>query len=766
MNNARMAKSTFALVSALVLCSPAVLAAPDDGSVGAVSKIVDNGGDAERFDVVLLAEGYTSAELETFGMQAQVFADALFATAPFSTNCSAINVWRIDVASNESGADDPSSCSGGTGATVATYFDATACADGSQRRLVRVNEATALDVLNENVPGWDQAIVLVNTDTYGGSSGSVTVSTTTGPWDQVAIHEMAHSAFGLADEYDYFDGCDVDVDRDVHPAVEPAESNVTTDATGAKWSDLISVDTPLPTTENEDCEQCDPQGNPFPDETVVGTFEGAHYYHCDAYRSAFDCTMRNFASFCPVCTRRILETLAPFQPDNTPPVCDANGPYEFECLGETSAVMLDGSASSDLDCDELSFSWTGDFEEETADGVEPIVNFAGLGDFGVDLEVSDEDSSDTCSSQVTIEDTTSPAIEAPDDVDEECTSPDGTSPELGDPVVADVCDPAATVSNDAPDLFPLGDTEVVWTATDASGNSATDAQHVTIVDTTPPDFTDPDPVTEECASPDGTPVALDDPVVQDICDAEVDVVSDAPDLFPLGETEVIWTATDDSLNSSTATQLVSVVDTTPPEITAPEPVTAECTSPDGTPVELGEATASDVCDAEVEVANDAPDLFPLGETEVTWTATDDSDNVGTDAQAVTIVDTTPPTFTLSVEPAVLWPPNHKLVSITALVDVSDICDPELDVKLVSITSNESDNDLGDGNTTDDIQDADFDTDDRTFQLRAERSGRGQGRVYTIVYSVEDDSGNVTLEEATVTVPKSQGRNQGRPRSEE
>ena len=75
-------------------------------------------------------------------------------------------------------------------------------------------------------------------------------------------------------------------------------------------------------------------------------------------------------------------------------------------------------------------------------------------------------------------------------------------------------------------------------------------------------------------------------------------------------------------------------------------------------------------------------------------------------------------------------------------------------RLVSITSNEPDDGLGDGDTAGDVQGADFGQDDRTFMLRAERSGGGNGRAYTITYVAEDASGNETSKQATVTVPKS------------
>jgi hypothetical protein len=108
-----------------------------------------------------------------------------------------------------------------------------------------------------------------------------------------------------------------------------------------------------------------------------------------------------------------------------------------------------------------------------------------------------------------------------------------------------------------------------------------------------------------------------------------------------------------------------------------------------------------------------------------------------------------------LSPTVLWPPDHKLVPITATITVTDVCDPNPTVKLISITSNEPDNGLGDGDTAGDIQQAGFGTDDRTFMLRAERSGKGNGRIYTVTYQATDASGNTTTKTATVIVPKSQ-----------
>lgn len=116
-----------------------------------------------------------------------------------------------------------------------------------------------------------------------------------------------------------------------------------------------------------------------------------------------------------------------------------------------------------------------------------------------------------------------------------------------------------------------------------------------------------------------------------------------------------------------------------------------------------------------------------------------------------VCDEIAPTFDeVSVTPDVLWPPNHRYVDVTATVIVSDNFDPNPTITLVSVTSNEPDNDPGpeDGNTTNDI----VIVDDFNFQLRAERSDIGTGRIYTITYMVTDACGNSTTQSVTVTVP--------------
>jgi hypothetical protein len=120
-----------------------------------------------------------------------------------------------------------------------------------------------------------------------------------------------------------------------------------------------------------------------------------------------------------------------------------------------------------------------------------------------------------------------------------------------------------------------------------------------------------------------------------------------------------------------------------------------------------------------------------------------------DPVIVGICETTAPVVEVTATPDTLWPPDHRYRDVTASVSVTD-ADPSTAVELVSVTSNEPDNGEDDGNTVNDI----VIVDDFHFELRAERSGVGTGRVYTITYLVTDACGNSTSASATVTVPLS------------
>ena len=124
----------------------------------------------------------------------------------------------------------------------------------------------------------------------------------------------------------------------------------------------------------------------------------------------------------------------------------------------------------------------------------------------------------------------------------------------------------------------------------------------------------------------------------------------------------------------------------------------------------------------------------------------------------TIQDTLPPEVNVSVDPATLWPPNHKMRHVTATVDIVD-CGPTTTV-LSSLESSESANGNGDGNTEPDMSGAEIGTEDYEFDLRSERAGGGSGRTYTLVYTVTDSAGNSTDASAEVRAPHDQGHAAG------
>jgi uncharacterized delta-60 repeat protein len=140
-----------------------------------------------------------------------------------------------------------------------------------------------------------------------------------------------------------------------------------------------------------------------------------------------------------------------------------------------------------------------------------------------------------------------------------------------------------------------------------------------------------------------TGVVLETPITSDNCTV-VSVTNDAPAAFPVGNTTVTWTVKDANNNTTTATQVVTVMDVTLPTITAPAAVMVNAeTYCQATGVTLGTPVTVDNCSV-VSVTNNAPKSFPVGKTTVTWTVKDKSNNIAKATQIVTVKDVTPPTI--------------------------------------------------------------------------------------------------------------------------
>ncbi|HKQ98341.1 MAG TPA: choice-of-anchor D domain-containing protein [Candidatus Polarisedimenticolia bacterium] len=231
----------------------------------------------------------------------------------------------------------------------------------------------------------------------------------------------------------------------------------------------------------------------------------------------------------------------------------------------------------------------------------------------------------------------------------------------------------------------------------------------------------------------------------------------------LGLHRVALRVTDTYGETSSAERDVTVADTTPPLLTCPGTAPVECAGPGGAPVDL-RVEASDACSA-VTVTNDrnaggadASAIYPIGATDVHFTATDASGFVATCTGRATVVDTTPPVLTLAANPAVLWPPNHEMVPVQIGWTVSDLCSAGPQVRLLTATSSEPDDAAGngDGATAGDIADVDPGTPDAAVRLRAERAGIGLGRTYELRYAAVDARGNSATGIAVVSVPRDLG----------
>lgn len=145
--------------------------------------------------------------------------------------------------------------------------------------------------------------------------------------------------------------------------------------------------------------------------------------------------------------------------------------------------------------------------------------------------------------------------------------------------------------------------------------------------------------------------------------------------------------------------------------------------------------------------------LPIGRHSAVLVVDDGNGGTSEDTVEVVVRDTTPPTIA-SAAPSVtvLWPPNHQLVTIGVSVSATDGVTPSPACRVTHVSSNEPVNGLGDGDTAPDwIVSADL-----FVQLRAERAGKGNGRVYSVSVACSDETGNAATTVVTVRVPKSQG----------
>jgi|GEM_PF-2906361 len=261
---------------------------------------------ANRVDILVLGDGYTAAEQALFNSDAESLRVAMFDYVPYKQYASMVNWTTTFNASAQSGSDHPpflagctsTSCcadtaaqsdpkAAGAGIFVNTAFDGKFCTS-QIHRLVTIS-SSKIYAAAAAFPGWDQLVVLLNDSVYGGSGGSIAVTTTNSNAKLIVIHEYGHTFHDLADEYSSaypgYPAC-----SDISPS-NNCEVNVTnqTDSSMIKWRSWFTPSISIPT----------PAGT-----VGIGLFEGARYQTSGVYRPQNSCGMRSLgAQFCSICSQ-------------------------------------------------------------------------------------------------------------------------------------------------------------------------------------------------------------------------------------------------------------------------------------------------------------------------------------------------------------------------------------------------------------------------------------------------------------------------------
>lgn len=245
-----------------------------------------SGPSENRFDIVIVGDGYTAGQLDLFRQHAASKWEAIRATEPFTTYASYFNVWVVDVVSAESGVDnDPL-----PGTMRNTALDMQFWCNGTERLLCMNN--TKAQQFAALAPEADQVLGLANSTKYGGAGGAyATSSGGNSKAGQITVHELGHSIGNLADEYIYYyrAGLDEDAEDDVQIPLpyliyaggvqgEPGQYNITASPEAGmvsgklKWWRWV--------------------GETSPGLGRVGTYEGGGYYRYGMYRPTDESLMR------------------------------------------------------------------------------------------------------------------------------------------------------------------------------------------------------------------------------------------------------------------------------------------------------------------------------------------------------------------------------------------------------------------------------------------------------------------------------------------
>ena len=294
--------------------------------------VIHNGEPRDKVDLLLMGDGYTTSEMEKWHKDARRMADMLFAASPFKERRADFNVWAVDTPAEESGVSRASDSVYRRSPLRAAYD-----AFGSERYVLTFDNKRLREAAS--AAPYEFIEIIVNDRKYGGGgifNLFATVAADNAFTPYVFVHEFGHHFAGLADEYSTSDvAYEASTERP-----EPWEPNVTADPHAAKWSDLVTPGTPLPTPwpkEAFEAQEKEIQARrrhlraehrpedemealfreerkkdtallaSGPDGRAVGAFEGAMYEGRGYYRPQADCIMftRDEVGFCAVCRRAI-----------------------------------------------------------------------------------------------------------------------------------------------------------------------------------------------------------------------------------------------------------------------------------------------------------------------------------------------------------------------------------------------------------------------------------------------------------------------------
>ena len=259
-------------------------------------------------------------------------------------------------------------------------------------------------------------------------------------------------------------------------------------------------------------------------------------------------------------------------------------------------------------------------------------------------------------------DTTGPSVSVPADISVAATDANGTA--ASDTAIAtflqgasasDATDGTVTVTNDAPDIFPITATTVTFTAADSLGNVGSNTAIVTVSDQTAPVINAP--ATQVILGTEAGLAATETVIVDffasvtatdNVDGALTSIDNDGPDFYPFGETTVMFTVSDQAGNVGTAQTVVNIsLDPTPPELTVPDSISINVDMPDSVLSSSYSAIAEFIAaavatdnkddDSTLIITNDGPDEYAVGETVVTFSVSDAAGNTTTESASITLI---------------------------------------------------------------------------------------------------------------------------------